>query len=97
MQQGSLLPTTSAAFASLLHAERAKESTLSVAMVAQTARSESGVPVYDFEYELESTRGRKRILSTGEAAVQWQGMSIVGGKAPGCVLLVLVTTHEPGP
>ncbi|KAL4857785.1 PsbP domain-containing protein 2 [Chlorella vulgaris] len=48
----------------LLGAERAKESTLSVAMVAQTARSESGVPVYDFEYELESTRGRKRILST---------------------------------
>ncbi|EFN56320.1 hypothetical protein CHLNCDRAFT_17725, partial [Chlorella variabilis] len=48
----------------LLGAERAKESTLSVAMVAQTARSSaSGAATYDFEYELESTRGRKRILS----------------------------------
>ncbi|PRW44979.1 psbP domain-containing chloroplastic [Chlorella sorokiniana] len=49
----------------LLAAERAKESTLGVTMVAQTARAlPSGPAVYDFEYELESTRGRKRILST---------------------------------
>lgn len=29
--------------------------------------------VYDFEYELESTRGRKRILSTGAPACQKVG------------------------
>ncbi len=49
-------------------AERAKESTLSVAMVFQSARSDaaSGATVYDFEYELDSTRGRKRVMSTGQ-------------------------------
>ena len=50
-------------------AERAKESTLSVEMVEQRQRSSSsGSTIFDFEYELESTRGRKRILSTGEKA-----------------------------
>eukprot|EP00887_Chlorella_sp_A99_P004299 scaffold15.g4299.t1 len=51
----------------LLDAERAKESTLGVALVGSAARSLPGSPqtqVYDYEYELESTRGRKRILST---------------------------------
>ena len=92
--------------ATLCCAERAKESTLGVTMVAQAARSLPSGPagahcwgkgwgscmpavainvswtsrqqldveqaalcqtaVYDFEYELESTRGRKRILSTGQ-------------------------------
>lgn len=48
-------------------AERGKESTLGVEMVAQSARGEAGgASLYDFEYELDSTRGRKRIMSTGE-------------------------------
>ncbi|KAK9828676.1 hypothetical protein WJX72_001487 [[Myrmecia] bisecta] len=49
----------------LLGAERAKESTKSVTMLHQSSRqSASGLLLYDFEYELDSTRGRKRILST---------------------------------
>lgn len=48
----------------LLDAEHAKESTLSVTMVDAAVREAPSGPVYDFEYELESTRGRKRILST---------------------------------
>ncbi|KAL4423069.1 hypothetical protein ABPG77_005874 [Micractinium sp. CCAP 211/92] len=50
----------------LLSTEREKESTLGTAMVAQRARTDpaGGFSIYDFEYELESTRGRKRILST---------------------------------
>ena len=47
-------------------AEREKESTLSVRMVAQAegAAGAGGPPLYAYEYELESTRGRKRILSS---------------------------------
>ncbi|PSC73402.1 psbP domain-containing chloroplastic [Micractinium conductrix] len=50
----------------LLGAEKEKESTLSAVMVEQRARTDpaGGFSIYDFEYELESTRGRKRILST---------------------------------
>ena len=33
--------------------------------------------VYDFEYELESTRGRKRILSTGEGQ-RWLQAAVLG-------------------
>lgn len=55
----------------LLQAERAKDSTLSVAMVEQTQRDSPAGPLYDFQYELESTRGRKRILSS---------VTIAGGK-----------------
>jgi len=50
----------------LLDAERKKESTLSVAMVTQSSRRlpDSGALLYDFEYDLDSTRGRKRVLNT---------------------------------
>lgn len=50
----------------LLGAEREKESTLGAAIVEQRSRTDpaAGFTIYDFEYELESTRGRKRILST---------------------------------
>ncbi|KAL4448568.1 hypothetical protein ABPG75_005787 [Micractinium tetrahymenae] len=50
----------------LLNTEKEKESTLAAVMVAQRARTDpaGGFSIYDFEYELESTRGRKRILST---------------------------------
>lgn len=50
----------------LLGAEKAKESTISVEILSQRSRTgaTSGATIYDFEYELESTRGRKRILST---------------------------------
>ena len=46
-------------------AERAKESTLSVRMVSQEQLPPAGTtPAVDyFDYELCSTRGRKRILS----------------------------------
>lgn len=50
----------------LLQAERAKDGTLAVAMVRQGQRrgANSGVALYDYEYDLESTRGHKRILNT---------------------------------
>lgn len=71
------------------YAERAKESTLSVAMVAQTARSSaSGAATYDFEYELESTRGRKRILSTGTHSLP-HGHRPWGGPASGATASLL--------
>lgn len=37
--------------------------------------------VYDFEYELESTRGRKRILSTGEGQRWYAGSQVALGCA----------------
>ena len=55
----------------LLAAERAKESTLGVEMVAQAQSAAAAGPLYEYEYELESTRGRKRIVST---------VTIAGGK-----------------
>lgn len=55
----------------LLGAERAKESTLSVAMVEAEERDAAAGPLYDFCYELESTRGRKLVFST---------VTIVGGQ-----------------
>jgi hypothetical protein len=63
-----------------LHAERDKESTMGVEMVSQSSRKAaggSGATLYDFEYELDTTRGRKRVLSTGApmrctfAALSW--------------------------
>lgn len=39
----------------------------------------SGVTVYDYEYELDSTRGRKRILST--VAIVNRKLYIVNGTA----------------
>ncbi len=50
-------------------------------LVRQAARkgAASGVTVYDYEYELDSTRGRKRILST--VAVAGRKLYIVNGTA----------------
>jgi len=51
----------------LMNTEKAKESTLGVYMVTQQQRQlrgKEGPLTYDFEYELNSTRGRKRIFST---------------------------------
>jgi len=49
----------------LLEAERAKESTKSAALLSQSQRElPSGATLYDYEYDLDSTRGRKRILNT---------------------------------
>lgn len=42
-----------------------QESTLDVALIQESShRGKSGTLIYDIEYELNSTRGRKRILST---------------------------------
>jgi hypothetical protein len=51
----------------LMDTEKAKESTLGVDMITQQQRQlegKEGPLTYDFEYELNSTRGRKRIFST---------------------------------
>jgi hypothetical protein len=47
----------------LLAAEREKESTLGVAMVSAAARTAPFGTVYDFVYELDSTRGRKQLVN----------------------------------
>lgn len=42
-----------------------QESTLSVELLTSGSRTlDSGVILYDYEYEIESTRGRKRILNS---------------------------------
>lgn len=49
----------------LLDAEAKKESTLDVAIVGESERSgRAGALLYAYEYELSSTRGRKRIVNT---------------------------------
>ncbi|KAG2453834.1 hypothetical protein HYH02_002041 [Chlamydomonas schloesseri] len=49
----------------LLEAERKKESTLGVSLVSSSERQGAGgAKLYEYEYELDSTRGRKRILNT---------------------------------
>ncbi|KAG2501632.1 hypothetical protein HYH03_000137 [Edaphochlamys debaryana] len=51
--------------AKLLNAERSKESTLDVSLVSSATRTgATGATLYEYEYELDSTRGRKRILNT---------------------------------
>ena len=51
--------------ARLLETEAKKESTLDVRMVSEAARrGAGGAALYDYEYELNSTRGRKRIVNT---------------------------------
>jgi PsbP len=59
----------------------AQESTKDVQLLRQAARkgAHSGVTVYDYEYELDSTRGRKRILST--VAIAHRKLYIVNGTA----------------
>lgn len=42
-----------------------QESTLGVQLVSQSSRDgTAGATLYEYEYELDSTRGRKRILNT---------------------------------
>lgn len=67
--------------ARLLAAEKAKDSTTGVEMVKQGTRkgSQSGVTIYDFEYELDSTRGRKRVLNS--VAISRRQLYIVNGNA----------------
>lgn len=66
--------------ARLLAAEKAKESTTGVELLRQaTRKGQSGVTIYDFEYELDSTRGRKRILNT--VAISRRQLYIVNGAA----------------
>lgn len=49
----------------LLEAERKKESTLDVQLLTSSQRQGSnGATLYDYEYELDSTRGKKRIFNT---------------------------------
>lgn len=44
---------------------RVQESTRSVELLRQSTREQQGgVQLYDFEYQLDSTRGLKRILNT---------------------------------
>lgn len=56
-----------------------QESTKSVELLNESQRtaSESGTLMYDLEYELDSTRGRKRFLST--VAVKNKKLYIVNG------------------
>jgi len=49
----------------LLGAEKAKESTLECNLLSQTTREAgNGVTFYEYDYELDSTRGRKRIQTS---------------------------------
>ncbi|KAL0027494.1 hypothetical protein WJX77_005662 [Trebouxia sp. C0004] len=49
----------------LMNTEKQKESTKDVSLVQESSRKgKSGILIYDIEYELDSTRGRKRILSS---------------------------------
>lgn len=61
--------------------EYEQESTKDVQLLRQAARkgANSGVTVYDYEYELDSTRGRKRVLST--VAIANRKLYIVNGTA----------------
>lgn len=48
----------------LLETEKAKESTISASMLTQEERSTNGIVYYDFEYETNTTRGKKIIICT---------------------------------
>lgn len=58
-----------------------QDSTTGVEMVEQATRkgSQSGVTIYDFEYELDSTRGKKRVLNS--VAISRRQLYIVNGAA----------------
>lgn len=66
----------------LLNAERAKESTLNAIMVdkAQRLTEPDDVLLYDFVYELNSTRGRKLVAST--VTIVNSKLYIVNGTLP---------------
>lgn len=59
----------------------AQDGFIAVELVEQGTRkgSQSDVTIYDFEYELESTRGRKRILNS--VAISRRQLYIVNGAA----------------
>ena len=61
------------------HCKCLQESTKSVELLNEGQRTgaQSGTLMYDLEYELDSTRGRKRILST--VAIRDKKLYIVNG------------------
>lgn len=64
-----------------------QESTKGVTLISESSRKgKSGTLIYDIEYELDSTRGRKRILST--VGIAQKKLFIVNGNmkcdAAGC-------------
>lgn len=64
-----------------------QESTKGVMLISESSRNgKTGTLIYDIEYELDSTRGRKRILST--VAIAQKKLFIVNGNmkcdAGGC-------------
>ena len=59
---------------------------MGVEMVSQSSRKAaggSGATLYDFEYELDTTRGRKRVLSTG-APLRCTALGCTVRRWPGC-------------
>ncbi|KAL0043736.1 hypothetical protein WJX82_003799 [Trebouxia sp. C0006] len=71
----------------LMNTEKQKESTKEVTLVQESSRKgKSGTLIYDIEYELDSTRGRKRILSS--VGIAQKKLFIVNGNlkcdASGC-------------
>ncbi|KAL3161295.1 hypothetical protein ABBQ38_009651 [Trebouxia sp. C0009 RCD-2024] len=71
----------------LIDTEKQKESTKGVMLISESSRNgKTGTLIYDIEYELDSTRGRKRILST--VAIAQKKLFIVNGNmkcdAGGC-------------
>ncbi|KAL0022668.1 hypothetical protein WJX79_007653 [Trebouxia sp. C0005] len=71
----------------LMNTEKQKESTKDVTLVQESSRKgKSGTLIYDIEYELDSTRGRKRILSS--VGIAQKKLFIVNGNlkcdASGC-------------
>lgn len=64
-----------------------QESTKDISLISESSRrGKSGTLIYDIEYELDSTRGRKRILST--VGIAQKKLFIVNGNikcdASGC-------------
>lgn len=64
----------------LLNAERGKESTINVTMLSEKEYDVDNVDYYYFEYELESTRGTKKIAST--VSIFNKNLWIVNGTIP---------------
>ena len=60
------------------HLNTMQESTKGVMLISESSRKgKKGTLIYDIEYELDSTRGRKRILST--VAIAQKKLFIVNG------------------
>lgn len=80
----------------LVAAENAKDSTMAVAVVTKAQRSAtSNNLAYDFVYELESTRGRKRIITT--VMIVHGKLFIANGMVPcgreGCEIQAIETAN----